>query len=199
MTTFTLTALDIPCASCLAEAGQRCQTRSGKSCAPHAPRLSWIEEQAEAFAKLQQVEAVAVVESVIPTQPLPPVKSVREKFTLSGEPLPISACMRRMGFELITEGNEIECTMQRGEFLSSFFYDRTAKTWSFARYKVTDETLNTRSVSEAGVLAALLKQCYRDNIELPNVREVAAHLGARLVAVATTEQLDTLRSALKQR
>lgn len=137
-----------------------------------------------------------------------PVRQLKERFTLSGEPLPISTCMKQLGLDIINHGDEghecsyaldpIESKQHEAEYLAYFFTDK--KTWQSGVYSTDDKGFTCDDVSEADVLMGLIRRFYQMKIRKNKLNpsdEVLASLSARLVPLATQDQLDALRADIR--
>jgi hypothetical protein len=188
----TVTVLDFACTTCGASATQGCITKSGKPAGYHVARTALFESERAAYLA-QQAEAI------VPVQALPPVKALKEKFTLKGEPLSLSTCMRKLHLEIDDQGEKgIFCEFEhKPNEYSCFVFNRKDLSWSFGQYGVDDENWGATKVSEADVIFAMLKRYYTIGPRRRPSSEVLSSLSARLLPLVNTQQLDTLRAELR--
>lgn len=175
--------MKIVCPKCQALPGQSCRRPSGKACETH-------------IARIQAEQALVPVVTA-------PVRALKEKFTLQGEPLPISRCMKALGLEIEKHEHAIlaHFPVMKDQFFTIVYNLKPAESvWELAKYPADAEDFTAVAATEADVLMVLMRRYYRMHIRhdrrAPGT-DIVKSLGARLVACSTPDQLDTFRSSLR--
>lgn len=175
--------LDIICPRCNAQVDVSCNRPGGRSCDTHCERVT---------ASLVKLNAVIPVISQ-------PVMALKEKFTLKGELLSISTCMKALGLELDKQDGHHFCfwpVQQDTQFTLIYSGDR----WEEATYAVDAENYETTHVSEAEVIMKLIRRYYMLKVanQLKADMSVLSSLSTRLLPLAGHGQLDMLRADIKR-
>jgi hypothetical protein len=137
-------------------------------------------------------------DTTVPAIPQP-VRQLKERFTLNGEPLPISVCMKKLGLELDKQNGNHFCfwpVYEDTQYVLIYSGDH----WEESTYKVDAETYDAQPVTEADVLMKLIRRHYMLRMKKDKLNpsdEVVKSLSARLVPLATQDQLDALRADIR--
>ena len=202
---YAFTPLDFVCSHCNAVAGIGCKTRSGEIADYHKARIADCEADRDAY-NLLQAEAQALVPAIALTGR--PVRQLKEKFTLAGEPMAISACMLKLGIAIRTNpdssGQRFCEVPEENGLLATYLYSpkghhpHQGRLWEYGTCAPDAETFKTKQVDEAHVLMDLIRRFYMLKLKkTPAEQPVLTSLSARLLPLASPVQLDTLRTELK--
>ena len=112
-----------------------------------------------------------------------PIRQLKERFTLQGEPLKISECMTKLGAQITSLSDGVECEFTDDDVnIDVVVFDKQNKTWAFGSYNAhEDQNYETRQVDEKFVLSYLLKEYYRKFGVSGQMPQVCVSLAARLV------------------
>ena len=197
---YAFTPLDFVCSHCNAVAGVGCKTRSGVIADYHKARIADFEADRDAY-NLLQAEAQALVPAIALTGR--PVRQLKEKFTLAGEPMAISACMQKLGITIRKNPDAsgqrfCEVPEENGQ-LATYLYSPNGRwLWEYGTCAPDAETFKTKQIAEADVLMDLIRRFYKLKLKkAPADQQVLTSLSARLLPLASPVQLDTLRTELK--
>ena len=196
---YQFTPLDFACSHCDAVAGKGCKTRSGEIADYHKARIADFTADHDAY-NLLVAEAQVMVPAITE-----PVRQLKEKFTLAGEPMAISACMLKLGIAIRTNpdssGQRFCEVPEENGLLATYLYSpngHQGRLWEYGTCVPDAETFKTNQVDEAHVLMDLIRRFYKLKLKkTPAEQPVLTSLSARLLPLASPVQLDTLRTELK--
>jgi hypothetical protein len=126
-----------------------------------------------------------------------PVRQLKERFTLSGEPLPISTCMKQLDMEINKETDGVYCEYSLPKGRRQCYVFTADQKWESAIYAADTEGFETKEVSETHVLAGLLLRYYRLYGKTKQKPEVLSSLSARFIAQAQPDQVSWLKGQIK--
>jgi hypothetical protein len=201
MTQYQFTPLDFTCTQCSTNPGQGCKTKSGNIADYHKARIKLFEQDRDAYNQLV-AEAAAQAQAMVPAIAAP-VRQLKEKFTLAGEPMAISACMQKLGIVIRKNPDDsgqrfCEVPEENG-LLATYLYSPNGRwLWEYGTCAPDAETFATKQIAEADVLMDLIRRFYKLKLKkTPADQQVLTSLSARLLPLASPVQLDTLRTELK--
>ena len=198
---YAFTPLDFACSHCNAVAGKGCKTRSGEIADYHKARIADFTADRDAY-NLLVAEASAQVQAMVPAI-TEPVRQLKEKFTLAGEPMAISACMQKLGITIRknpdASGQRFCEVPEENGLLATYLYSPNGRwLWEYGTCAPDAETFATKQIAEADVLMDLIRRFYMLKLKkTPADQQVLTSLSARLLPLASPVQLDTLRTELK--
>lgn len=192
----------VACPHCSSVVGWYCYTKAGNSTDTHKVRIAAaqaLRELAPIVSREAMPVAVDLVDQIIAAQP---VRALKEKFTVTGEPLILSTCMKMLGLTIDKSDQGHFCMLPEVDGVLTM-YVRTPTGWEYGICEATSTTLDAGVIPESQVLADMIKRFYALDLAAKNQntsrldKSIVSSLSTRLLPLVTQAQLDTLRTEIK--